>query len=118
MATGRSNLLEEVRAFALALPEVTEEPHFEKASFRVRGKIFATMPQGGAYLHVFVDEWAVQSCVTEDPAAYEELTWGGRLAGLRINLGMAQAQPVLELVEEAWRRKAPKRLQQLRIGES
>lgn len=118
MATGRSNLLEEVRAFALALPEVTEEPHFEKASFRVRGKIFATMPQGGAYLHVFVDEWAVQSCVTDDPAAYEELTWGGRLAGLRINLGMAQAQPVLELVEEAWRRKAPKRLQQLRIGES
>lgn len=118
MATGRSNLLEEVRAFALALPEVTEEPHFEKASFRVRGRIFATMPQGGAYLHVFVDEWAVQSCVTEDPAAYEELTWGGRLAGLRINLGMAQAQPVLELVEEAWRRKAPKRLQQLRIGES
>lgn len=118
MATGRSNLLEEVRAFALALPEVTEEPHFEKASFRVRGKIFATVPQGGAYLHVFVDEWAVQSCVTEDPAAYEELTWGGRLAGLRINLGMAQAQPVLELVEEAWRRKAPKRLQQLRIGES
>lgn len=118
MATGRSNLLEEVRAFALALPEVTEEPHFEKASFRVRGKIFATVPQGGAYLHVFVDEWAVQSCVTDDPAAYEELTWGGRLAGLRINLGMAQAQPVLELVEEAWRRKAPKRLQQLRIGES
>lgn len=76
------------------------------------------MPQGGAYLHVFVDEWAVQSCVTDDPAAYEELTWGGRLAGLRINLGMAQAQPVLELVEEAWRRKALKRLQQLRIGES
>ena len=31
------------RALALALPETTEEPHFEKTSFRVRKKIFATM---------------------------------------------------------------------------
>lgn len=33
---------------ALALPEATEEPHFEKTSFRVRKKIFATMaPEKG-----------------------------------------------------------------------
>ena len=30
------------RDLALALPEATEEPHFEKTSFRVRKKIFAT----------------------------------------------------------------------------
>jgi len=30
------------RKLALALPEVTEEPHFEKMSFRVKKKIFAT----------------------------------------------------------------------------
>lgn len=30
------------RKFALSLPEVTEEPHFEKTSFRVKKKIFAT----------------------------------------------------------------------------
>jgi len=28
---------------ALAFPEATEEPHFEKTSFRVRRKIFATL---------------------------------------------------------------------------
>lgn len=31
-----------LRKFSLALPEATEEPHFEKSSFRVKKKIFAT----------------------------------------------------------------------------
>lgn len=30
------------RKLALSYPEVTEEPHFEKTSFRVKKKIFAT----------------------------------------------------------------------------
>lgn len=32
----------EFRKLALSLPEATEEPHFEKTSFRVKKKIFAT----------------------------------------------------------------------------
>lgn len=31
-----------LRNLALSFPEVTEEPHFEKTSFRVKQKIFAT----------------------------------------------------------------------------
>ena len=34
---------EQFRKRALAFPEASEEPHFEKTSFRVRKKIFATM---------------------------------------------------------------------------
>ena len=34
--------LETLRNLALSFPETSEEPHFEKTSFRVRGKIFAT----------------------------------------------------------------------------
>ena len=33
---------ETFRKLALSFPEVTEEPHFEKTSFRVKKKIFAT----------------------------------------------------------------------------
>ncbi|MES2558091.1 MAG: MmcQ/YjbR family DNA-binding protein, partial [Bacteroidota bacterium] len=33
---------EQLRTLALSFPEVTEEPHFEKTSFRVKKKIFAT----------------------------------------------------------------------------
>ncbi|MEZ5173084.1 MAG: MmcQ/YjbR family DNA-binding protein [Bacteroidia bacterium] len=37
-----SDILTKIKAFAVSLPEVTEEPHFEKSSFRVRKKIFLT----------------------------------------------------------------------------
>lgn len=35
--------VETFREWALAFPEATEEPHFEKVSFRIRKKIFATL---------------------------------------------------------------------------
>jgi hypothetical protein len=34
--------LKTLRKTALSFPEVTEEPHFEKTSFKVKKKIFAT----------------------------------------------------------------------------
>tara|TARA_R110000796_G_scaffold37722_4_gene95278 strand:- start:172602 stop:172943 length:342 start_codon:yes stop_codon:yes gene_type:complete len=34
--------LEQLRTLALSFPEVTEAPHFEKTSFRIHKKIFAT----------------------------------------------------------------------------
>ncbi len=35
--------IETFRQIALSFPETTEEPHFEKTSFRVNKKIFATL---------------------------------------------------------------------------
>ena len=43
--------LETLRTTALALPEVTEEPHHHMSSFRVRGKIFVTLPPGDEFVH-------------------------------------------------------------------
>jgi hypothetical protein len=102
--------LESVTAFALSLPATTEEPHFDMSSFRVRGKIFATVPPDGEHLHVFVDEGEVHAAVAEDPAAFEPLMWGQRLRGLRIRIAAAPAPRIAELLEESWRRKAPARL--------
>ena len=102
--------LEEARRFALSLPGATEEPHFEMSSFRVRGRIFATVPPDGEHLHVFVDEGEVHAAVAEDPAAFESLLWGQRLRGLRVRLAAAAQDRVEELLEESWRRKAPARL--------
>lgn len=45
-----------LRKFALSLPEVTEEPHHDFGSFRVRGKIFVTVPPGEEFIHVFAPE--------------------------------------------------------------
>lgn len=45
-----------VRGFTLSLPETTEEPHFEKTSFRVKRKIFATYDEGQNKLCVNLPE--------------------------------------------------------------
>jgi predicted DNA-binding protein (MmcQ/YjbR family) len=37
--------LETFRLLSLSFPETTEEPHFHKISFRVKGKIFATVEE-------------------------------------------------------------------------
>lgn len=101
---------EQARKLALSLPEAAEEPHFEMWSFRVRGKIFATVPPEGGHLHVFVDDDAARTAVRDDPAAFEELWWGEKLAGVRVNLSAAKPAAVRDLLQASWRRKAPKRV--------
>lgn len=102
--------LDDARALALALPEVEEQPHFDMASWRVRGKIVATAPPEGEHLHVFVGEDEVRAAVADDPAAYEELWWGKKLSGVRVHLAAADPDLVAELLEESYRRRAPKKL--------
>lgn len=102
--------LSEVRRLAMALPEVSEEPHFELSSFRIRGKIFATMAPDGSYLNVFVDEPQREMMVAVDPGAYQALWWGQKVVGLRVELPAAKAEDVEELLRLAWERKVPKRL--------
>ena len=102
--------IEEARGLALSLPGAAESPHFDKASFRVSGKIFATIPPDGERLHVFVEEHEIRAAVEENPLAFEELWWGKRLVGVRITLSAADSERVRELLEESWRLRAPKPL--------
>lgn len=102
--------LEQVRRMAMALPSVSEEPHFNYSSFRVGGKIFATIPPEGGHLHVFVEEEQRQLAIAIEPASMEKLLWGKRVVGLRVHLAKAKAPQVRHLLEQAWSRKAPKRL--------
>ncbi len=100
--------VEQVRRIALALPSATEEPHFDYASFRIGGKIFATLPPDGQHLHVFVDEEQRQIALALEPGVAEKLLWGKRVVGLRLLLVAAKPPLVKRLLEQAWSRKAPK----------
>ena len=102
--------IELVRSFALSLPEVTEEPHFQLASFRIRGKIIATVPPGDAFLHVFVSDEERDLALAMEPGFIEKLHWGERVAGLRIVLAKAKLGVAKRLLTQAWMRKAPKSL--------
>jgi hypothetical protein len=96
-------------AFALSLPEAVEQDHHGLPSFRVRGKIFATVPDPD-HLRVMVDEGEIRASVAEDPAAFAEFWWGRRLACLVVDLRVAPPDQVRELLTEAWRRRAPRTL--------
>jgi hypothetical protein len=98
--------LDDVRAFALALPDTTEEPHHDYGSFRVRGKIFVTMPPGGALLHVFLPDEQRELALALDPRAAEPLPWGSKVLGIRVHLAKASKAHVLQWVQQAYDFKA------------
>ncbi|MGI8803166.1 MAG: MmcQ/YjbR family DNA-binding protein [Solirubrobacteraceae bacterium] len=99
----------QVRELALGLPDAAEQDHHGIPSFRVRGKIFATLPDAD-HLRVMAAQGEILAAVAEAPAACSEFWWGSRLACVVVDL--QQVEPVLlgELVLDAWRRKAPRRL--------
>ena len=99
-----------VRRLALSWPESTEEPHHDMTSFRVAGKIFATVPAEGDRLHIFLESDEAAAYCAEYPGQVEELWWGARRRGCLVPLATATAALVEELLAEAWRRRAPKRL--------
>jgi hypothetical protein len=100
----------QVRRYALSLPEVTEEPHFEYSSFRVRGKIFVTVPPDGKHVHIFVGDDEREVAGELHSSFVEPLIWGGKARGLRVNLSNATPSVLNRLVLAAWVRKAPKKL--------
>ena len=98
--------LEEVRKVALALPETTEEPHQKFGSFRVRGKIFVTIPPGGELLHIFVPDEQREIALALDPEFLEPVHWGSRVLGVRAKLPLARKSTVLNLVRQAYAYKS------------
>jgi len=102
--------LDQIRRYALSLAEVTEQPHFDYVSFRIRGKIFLTVPPDGKHLHVFVAEEQRELALAVHAACVEKLWWGGKVVGLRVDLAKAEGKDVKELIDQAWARKAPKTL--------
>jgi len=102
----------DARAIALSLPDAIEAPHFDYASFRVGGKIFATMPPDGRHLHAFVDEEERQRALALHPGCVEALHWGKRVIGLRIDLHGADTALATRLLVQAWARKAPRLVRQ------
>jgi hypothetical protein len=99
-----------VRRLALSLPETAEAPHHDMTSFRVAGKIFATVPPGGGRVHVFLDDAAVAAYCAEFPLAVSELWWGKKLSGCRVEFAQASAPLLREILTESWRRRAPKKV--------
>ena len=95
-----------VRSIALSLPDVEERDHHGMPSFRVCGKIFATVPDED-HVRVMVDEAEIHAAVAEDPVSCSESFWGDRLACVIVDTRVADPEFLRSLLLEAWARKAP-----------
>jgi hypothetical protein len=99
---------ERARRIALALPEAVELDHHGRPSFRVAGRIFATL-WDEQHMNVMLDEPGIHTAVQAAPEICEEVWWGKRLAAVRVDLRSVPEELLAELLADAWERKAPAR---------
>jgi hypothetical protein len=99
---------DEARAEALALPGAVEQDHHGRPSFRVGGKIFATL-WSPERMNVMLDEGGIRTAVEAAPEVCEEVWWGKRLAAVGVSLGAVERSDLRELLTDAWEEKAPLR---------
>ena len=100
---------DEARRLALSLPETVEQDHHGRPSFRVAGRIFATL-WDQEHMNVMLDESGILTAVQAHPDACAEVMWGKRLAAVRVTLPAVDAALLAELLADAWEGKAPARL--------
>ena len=100
---------DEARRLALALPEAVEQDHHGRPSFRVGGKIFATLWDDET-MNVMLDHDGILTAVHEHPSACAERWWGKRLAAVSVSLPSVMSRVLEELLVDAWAGKAPRSL--------
>ena len=99
-----------LRAFALSLPEVEEIETWDIPTFRVRRKMIAIMAddESTASIKASVDEQ--QALIGADPQTYSFAPYVGRHGWVLCQLRQIPLAVLEELLTEAWRATAPRRL--------
>lgn len=106
--------VEILRRIALLLPEVTEEPHFEKISFRVNKKIFATVVSGQNRATVKLS--AIDQdvfCAFDHSVIYPVPNKWGKQGWTHIDLLKIREDMLTDILKTAYCGIAPKKLADL-----
>jgi hypothetical protein len=103
--------LESIRSMALALPEAVELDHHGFPSFRVAGKIFATLRREPAKLMVKLDTEDQRNLAEGYPGVIVPVPgYWGRKGSTWVDYLSADDELVASLLQLAWSQTAPKRL--------
>lgn len=99
------------RKLALSLPEAHEAPHFERASFRVGKKIFATLTADGteAMVRVSPPERLFALLSGRPDVFFDFGGWTVRHGSLGVRLAKVDSRLMRELLIDSWSRLAPRR---------
>ena len=103
----------DIRALALALPAAEEAPHFDATSFRVKGKIFATMGEDAGRMTLKFDPEDQHNLVASHPDTIAPVDgYWGRSGWTTVIFGTLEPEFVTALMRMAWARVVPKKLLQ------
>jgi hypothetical protein len=95
---------DDARRLALALPDAVEQDHHGRPSFRIKGKIFATLWDAG-HMNVMVDEPGILTAIEDAPGICTEVWWGKRRAAVRVDLAHGSEALLADLLADAYERK-------------
>ena len=98
------------RRLALALPEVEERETWETPTFRIRNKMFAMFAEEGRAMWVKTNHDEQRALCQMDPATFFPPPYVGASGWVGVRFASADRDELHELLVEAWRMTAPKRL--------
>ncbi len=102
---------DELASFALSLPEAIESAHHGTRDFRVRTKIFLTMPeQDYCVVRLTPEQQHMTLAVSPKETIAVPGGWGLR-GSTRLFFQLASDALVQDLVRRSWQNAAPKTLQ-------
>jgi len=101
---------DELRQVVQALPEADERETWGHPTFRVRDKMFAAMSDDGREASVKATREEQAALVAAAPETFGIPAYVGRHGWVSIQLATVEATELGELLVEAWRLTAPKRL--------
>lgn len=99
-----------VRRYALELPEAEERETWGTPTFRVRNRIFAMFADDRRELWIKATHDEQRALIAMDPETFLFPAYVGPSGWVGVRYGTADRDEVRELIVEAWRMTAPKRL--------
>ena len=101
---------DELRRVVLSLPEAEERETWGHPTFRVRDKMFATLSDDGRQATVKATREEQAALVAAAPETFGVPAYVGRHGWVGVQLATVDPVELAELLVEAWRHTAPKRL--------
>jgi hypothetical protein len=99
-----------VRKLALSFPDAEERETWGEATFRVRNRIFMMLGADGTRASVKATREEQAALLAENPDTFFRPEYVGVHGWIGIVLARVDPVEMCELVTEAWRMTAPKRL--------
>jgi len=101
---------EAARELALSFPEAEEKETWGHPTFRVRDRMFMAMAADGRTVTVKATREAQAALVGSEPETFSVPAYVGRHGWVGVVLERVDPEELAELVEDAWRMTAPKRM--------